>query len=257
MARSKDRPRKPNATGRNDKSGQFVMLPHRLLKSAAYASLDLVARGLLQELVMIYNGDNNGSIYLSAVDATARLGLTDKRPALRAFGHLQDRGFITLTMDSHFSVKAAVASRARCWRLTWHAWPECQTKAKRVPTQDWERYQPPNGPIGQRADTRLRTLAKHRKDTIAGRLPGVNFTPMEANMGQIGVRAGEDFTPAKLENDVILPFVVGVNFTPYIDTTRGSTGVGWWTGQSEVDLLVQQALMSWIGNSASQTALAA
>src|SRR5688572_7968493 len=124
-ARDKRRPHRPNATGRNDKAGQFVMLPHRILKSAAYASLDLVARAVLQELVMIYNGDNNGSVYLSATDATARLGLVDKRPAMRAFADLRDRGFIALAKDAHFVIKASDTSRARCWRLTWHAWPEC------------------------------------------------------------------------------------------------------------------------------------
>src|SRR5687768_10547424 len=143
MVRVRDRRRaqRPNAKGRNDKAGQFVKLDHRILKSAAYASLDLTARALLQELVMIYNGDNNGSLWLGTRDARDRLGLADSHPVLRAFADVQDRGFVTMAKDGHFSVKAADTSRARCWRLTFHSWPECPTRSKRAPTNEWERYE--------------------------------------------------------------------------------------------------------------------
>ena len=127
-ARDKQRPRRPNATGRTDKTGQFVMLPHRVLKSAAYASLGLAARSLLQELVMIYTGTNNGSLWMSARDATARLGFSDFRPALRAFADLQDRGFVSMAKDAYFRIKASDTSRARCWRLSWHACPNARPR---------------------------------------------------------------------------------------------------------------------------------
>lgn len=225
--RRRDRPRRPNVTGRSHKTGRFVMLPNRLLESPAYASLDLVARALLTELVMLYSGDNNGSIYLSALDATARLGLTDKRPALRAFDALQERGFVTLAKEAHFETKAADTSRARCWRLTWHPWPECHQRAHRAPTNDWERYVTVDctskeaKAANRRADKRLRALARHRKDQSSGRLPGVKFTPLEDKLGNLPHVAGVKIAPAKAENGAIPPNVVGVKSPPYIDATMG------------------------------------
>lgn len=79
MVRPRNRPRRPNHTGRSDKTARFSMMPHRVLRSAAYASLDLVSRSLLGELLMIFNGGNNGSLHLSARDATARLGVVADR----------------------------------------------------------------------------------------------------------------------------------------------------------------------------------
>lgn len=246
--RHRQRPAKPNHTGRNDKSGRFVMLPHRILESAAYASLDLVARSLLTELVMLFNGDNNGSIYLSAQDATARLGLSDKRPALRAFEDLQERGFIALAKDAHFSIKAADASRARCWRLSWHAWPECPVRSKRAPTNGWEQFQAPgNTAASKRADRRLRALARHRNDRARGHLPGVKSTPMEGISMQKAVKPGVKSTPAKSENDANPPFLVGVKSTPYIDVTMGSACVGWWATDLEAHLAGSILLLSAIG----------
>lgn len=240
MVRRKDRPRRPNATGRNDKSGRFVALPHRVLESAAYASLDLVARGLLTELVMLFKGDNNGSLYLSASDATARLGLSDKRPALRAFDDLQERGLITLAKDAHFAVKASDASRARCWRLAWHAWPECPSKGKRGPTYDWEHYQPAGDtPASRRAHNRLQALAKYRKDQIAGRLPGVKSTPMEPILADLAARPGVKSTPAIRENDAIPPFPIGVESSPYLDDTIGMAGRCWWSSQLGGQFIIQ------------------
>lgn len=260
MARNRDgkRPRRPNATGRTDKAGQFVMLPFGVLKSAAYASLDLVARGLLQELVMIYNGDNNGSLYLSATDATARLGLSDRRPAMRAFDELCERGFIALAKDAHFAVKVSDTSRARCWRLTWHAWPECPVKSKRAPTRDWEDWSAASGtPDARRADKRLRALDRHRKAVVSGYFAGVKSSPMEPNMPDIAPGAGVKSSPGILKTDANQPSVNGVKSSPYIYTTMGSGTVGWFAGQAEVDLATRHAFFVWVGGSTGEVALAA
>jgi hypothetical protein len=240
---AKKRPARPNAKGRNNHGGQFVRLPHRLLESRAYGSLDLTARALLQELIMVYKGDNNGSLYLSAEDATARLGLTDKRPALRAFSDLQERGFIELAKDAHFSIKAADTSRARCWRLTWEAWPEAPKRTRRAPTNDWEQYEPTGGtPASRRADRRLRAFDRYRKAVVAGRLPGVDFTLMERNMSQKHTEPGVDFTPANSETHGKPPFPVGVDFTPYLDT-RGSHVLCWWGSEHAGQIVAQMLLL--------------
>lgn len=70
---NKRKKNRPNATGRNPTS-RFVGLRHSLLSSNAYRSLSCAARALLVELVMLHNGENNGSLYLSVRDAAARLG---------------------------------------------------------------------------------------------------------------------------------------------------------------------------------------
>lgn len=181
----RQRPRRPNATGRNDKTSRFTMLPHRVLESAAYGSLDLVERALLQELVMLYNGSNNGSLYLSVRDAADRLGRTDLKAMVRAFSTLRECGLIELAKDSHFAVKAADSSRARCWRIAWHAWPECPNRARRTPCWDFEHYEPPRGKVAKRAERRLRALARFRKDVAAGRLPVVESITTRPQAGQI------------------------------------------------------------------------
>jgi len=78
---------KPNAKGRRDTS-RFVRLDYRLLHSPAYRSLTPNARSLLIELNMLYNGENNGSLYLGVQDAAYRMGLSDHHAASRAFDEL-------------------------------------------------------------------------------------------------------------------------------------------------------------------------
>ena len=124
MARLRNR-NKVNATGRNPTS-RFARLDFRLLHSNAYRSLSPNARSLLVELVSLHNGDNNGSLYLSVRDGAHRMGVADLTAATRAFDDLRALGFIELTQDAHFGVKAAEKSRARCWRLTWEAGPGAQ-----------------------------------------------------------------------------------------------------------------------------------
>ena len=118
MARGRNRGKsKVNATGRNEQTtDRFARLPHRILISEAYRSLDPTSRALLTELIMIENGDNNGSLWLSVRDGTDRLGLSDARPVMRAFDDVQDRGLVRLTKEAHFSIKTAETSRAQPMR---------------------------------------------------------------------------------------------------------------------------------------------
>ncbi|MEY4238956.1 MAG: hypothetical protein RL339_1557 [Pseudomonadota bacterium] len=171
MARGRNR-RKVNATGRNEHStGRFALLPHRVLISEAYRSLDLAARCLLLELVMIENGKNNGSLWLSVADAADRMGQTDQRPAMRAFSDLQDRGLIAMTKDAHFSIKAAETARARCWRITWVVFDG------KPATNDWLTYQAPVQTKARRnADRGLKAMARYRQQLASHKIPVVDFT---------------------------------------------------------------------------------
>lgn len=170
--RRKRRRNKVNASGRNENPiKRFAGIPHEILLSAAFRCLDCTARALLLDLVMMENGHNNGSVWLSVRDAVDRLGITDARPAIRSFETLQTAGLIAMTKEAHFSVKAAETSRARCWRLTWRPF------GGKPPSNEWRDYQPPAGSSeNKRADKGLRVMARYRKQLAANQIPIVDFT---------------------------------------------------------------------------------
>lgn len=157
---------RPNAKGRNPTS-RFVRLDHRLLNSNAYRALSTNARALLVDLIMLDNGENNGSLYLSVRDSAGRLGLADYSAAGKALDELEALGFITCTADAHFHVKAAEKSRARCWRLTFEAGP-----GRKGPSHDYmEREPAPGTKSRKRMERGLRVLKTYRKARDSGKLP--------------------------------------------------------------------------------------
>lgn len=130
---------RPNtdATGRT-KWRRFVQFDYSLLESPGYRSLSPDARTLLVELAMLYNGANNGEIFLSVSDAAKRIGVTRAHRAGDAFKELETAGFIHETKRSHFTIKSATGSRARHWRLTWQPVAD-----SRGPSKEFMDYQPP------------------------------------------------------------------------------------------------------------------
>lgn len=237
--------------GRTSKAGRFAALPHRVLISSAYGSLDLVGRAVLTELVMMENGTNNGSIWLSVKDGTDRLGLADKRPVIRAFGDLLDRKLIQLTKDAHFEIKAAETSRARCWRISWLVWPD-GPKGRRAPCWDFERYVPPQTNdrpstlTRKRAERRIGAMQRWQKAKSENRLPSVNFTPLEEELPPNTPLAGEDSTPDIPGNKAILPFLIGEDSTPHTDVTMGRGCSAWWETEAEGNLKAQSLLLSYM-----------
>lgn len=170
----KPRKRNPvNATGRNMTS-RFVRLDYRLLTSNAYRSLSPNARSLLVELAMLYNGDNNGSLYLSVRDAAHRMGLADLSATSRAFDDLTALGFVQMTRDAHFSVKAAEGARARCWRLTW--WPG---PGRKIATWDFlDREAEPQTPARKRMERGQKVLKAYRKARSSNKFPVLDCETM-------------------------------------------------------------------------------
>ena len=164
---------KPNQTGRNPTT-RFARLDHRLLNSSAYRALSVAARALLVDLTMLDNGGNNGSLYLSIRDAAGRLGMADLTAVRSAFDELQELGFVEMTEDASFHVKAAEKSRARCWRLTWLAGP-----GRKGPSMEFMTSQPqPGTKAHKRMDRGMRALKAYRKDRDAGRLPVLDSDTM-------------------------------------------------------------------------------
>ncbi len=215
------RPAKPNAKGRNNGSRRFAMLDHALLCSAAYSSLDSNDRSLLTELMMLYNGINNGSLYLSVRDAAARIGVSDLGIAVRSFDNLTHAGFIECAKTSQFRSKASEQSRARCWRLTMHSWPESPNPKRRAPTNDWRDYAPLSGKAARRADKRLRVLANYKKKEVSGYFPVrdsrtvVEETPI---MAPAPVQDSRTLKPQKVGR---LPILRVRDSSTHIHTTRG------------------------------------
>jgi len=103
----------------HDKKGRstverFVMLPHYLLRSAAWRALSPVARAMFIELLALYNGSNSGRIAMSARTGAERVGCS-KDTASRALAELQRYGFLELSIQGAFHRKTPHASE---WRLT-------------------------------------------------------------------------------------------------------------------------------------------
>jgi hypothetical protein len=186
-----------NATGRNNTS-RFVRLDYRLLNSNAYRSLSPNARSLLVDLLMLYNGENNGSLYLGVRDAAHRMGVADLTAASRAFDDLVALGFTELTQEAHFTVKASETSRARCWRLTWEAGP-----GRKAPSWDFlEREPEPQTTARKRMERGLRALKAQGLEGISqGKGPrpiaGIGFRYAQLISARIASRSGIGFRHAK------------------------------------------------------------
>lgn len=100
--------------GRNDGFDRYVQLPHYLLKTAAWKSLDAVARSLYVELKYRFNGSNNGSIGYGIRQTAADLHVS-KSTAARAFRSLAEHGFIIAAKEGKFDRKSRHSSE---WLLT-------------------------------------------------------------------------------------------------------------------------------------------
>lgn len=165
MAQKRNR-RRVNATGRNPTT-RFVRLDHRMLTSNAYRALSPQSRSLLIEIIMLFNGSNNGSLYLSVRDAADRMGIADLNAATKAFDQLTELGFIEMTKEAHFSVKASETSRARCWRLTWEAGPN-----RKAPNALFLTQEPASKTKARkRMEKGQRALKRYRQARDSNRLP--------------------------------------------------------------------------------------
>jgi hypothetical protein len=205
-----------------------VRLDYRMLNSNAFRSLSPNARALLIELIMLYNGENNGSLYLSVRDAAHRMGLADLTAVSRAFAELLDLGFIEMTEVSSFHVKAAEKSRARCWRLTWEAGP-----ARRAPSWEFmEREPAPQTHAQKRMERGLRSLKVYRKARDLGRLPVLDSDTMNSFQPEVTAPAVLDSNTLDARNRGFPPNRCDRDSATHIATTIGSAAegylLGWW-----------------------------
>lgn len=128
----KRKSRAVDATGRN-KYDRHVRLHHWLLESPAWRSLNPCARAALIEFYSLYNGSNNGDIFLSVRHLAERLGI-NPRTASKALADLTERGFIRVRQKGSFNQKVKSAT---IWILTEFSY------ADQLPGKDFMRWQPP------------------------------------------------------------------------------------------------------------------
>lgn len=98
------RHRRVDRKGRSLGADRHVRLHHWLLRSPAWLSLTCEARALLVVLYELYNGSNNGALFLSVREGARRIN-TSKTTAAAAFKSLMQRGFIRPNVKGVFSLK--------------------------------------------------------------------------------------------------------------------------------------------------------
>lgn len=125
--------------------GKYTLLYEWFLKSPAWCSLDIYARGVYFELRRRYNGKNNGAITASVRELAQDINCSVK-PVFRALQDLQDRGFIVAIQKGSFNWKTRIdgqsKNRATVWLLT--ELPQDEPSPERTPRKDFMRWRPTN-----------------------------------------------------------------------------------------------------------------
>jgi len=106
------------------KTKPFAMMLWTMGQSEQYRSLSFVARAVLMEIHMQYNGSNNGN--LAATRTMAKdWGVTSPNMLQKALSDLLAGGWIVQTRSSYFSRHG---SRCALYALSWYAIDECPGK---------------------------------------------------------------------------------------------------------------------------------
>lgn len=122
--------------GRSKKDASHVRIYRFEQETLAYQSLCVGARALLIEVRSLYNGNNNGALFLSVREAGRRMNV-GKDAAAEWFADLIDRGWIRPKVEAGFNWKTAARARmASCWIITNEATDDA------APTRDYQKWQP-------------------------------------------------------------------------------------------------------------------
>lgn len=119
-----------NRKGRSIAREKHVRLESYLYKSRAYQSLGPEARALFGEFKWRFNGQNNGDIHLSILEAQKTINVGRKR-AEKGLWELQDRGFVKIAKKGLFTYRQATT-----WILT------CDPLRDQLPTKDFMAWEP-------------------------------------------------------------------------------------------------------------------
>lgn len=119
---------KHNARGRSKNGLPFVLLHHWVMNSEAYNALMPAERCVLHEIYKLYNGSNNGFIFVSNKQLGERTN-TSPNTACRSIQRLEKLGFIEIVVRGSFSQKVR---RATEYRLTEHKCDKTNHLAKKT-----------------------------------------------------------------------------------------------------------------------------
>lgn len=119
-------------------SGRFVQLPEYLQVSEAWVTMQPGPRALYIELKRIFNGRNNGEIFLSHRDAAKRLNV-HRNTVGKYFNELEARGFIRCTERHHLGSNGD--GKASKWALE----EEASTDGT-PPTKSFMKWRSDTGP---------------------------------------------------------------------------------------------------------------
>lgn len=123
--------RKMHPNGRSKDDAKHIRHYKWQLTCEAWKSLSMTARCMEMELKALYNGDNNGELFLSIREAARRLGVA-ANTASKAFDELVEKGFIRPYEKGSFNYKKR---HATSWILT-----EYEYRGQ-LPTKDFMRWQ--------------------------------------------------------------------------------------------------------------------
>lgn len=104
--------------------GRFIAIPHSVLRHPDYRRLRGTSVKLLNDLVMQFNGSNNGNLS-AAWGLMSPLGWNSKETLTQALKQLAENGLIVKTRDGRFQNPN---SRCDLYALTWHRIDECDGK---------------------------------------------------------------------------------------------------------------------------------
>jgi hypothetical protein len=99
---------------RSGGGGRFFQLHHYMMDTEAWASLSAADQAIYVAVGRLYDGSNNGCLFLSVRDA-AKCAHCNKDTAGKSLARLVERGFLEVATPSGFSRKDRVATE---WRLT-------------------------------------------------------------------------------------------------------------------------------------------
>lgn len=157
--------------------GHFVQLHEWMMKSQAWAELDVTARAIYVELKRRYDGFNNGRIGLGCREAAEATNVS-KSSANRAFDTLLKLGFIRVSKLSGFNVKNRVATQYALTELVDNVTGE-------LPTKDFMRWPGQSQPSDRSKNSRSQNQAprSHHRDCDTHRTP--SGTPHSPTTGTV------------------------------------------------------------------------
>ena len=117
-----------NRKGRNKRRGKFVALGNGLLTSEAWYSLGGGAVRYYIELRRRFNGQNNGELHLTIVEAMKVLGM-GRHTVIRAHRELVKKGFIWCTVPGNWT-----GHMASTWALS------DEPVGTQLPTNDYKNW---------------------------------------------------------------------------------------------------------------------